>query len=231
MAASPTRLAGRALGALMGALLRIRGPRPIHTTGVLLTGRITWRPPSAATSGIAWIDDRGPGTPPGVTARFSRGAALPAALPDVLGLAIRVTTAHGPADLLLSTTGSGVPGRFLLAPRRRPAGAWFGSLLPYRGDDGPVLVAARSRTPADLPARMEDLHDRLSDEPWRLELLFATPAGRWHRFAELELTAVQERIDAPAPRFDAVRHPLPGAEAYGWTRRLREPAYARARRG
>ena len=231
MAGSPTRVTGRTLAALVRALLRIRGPRPIHTTGVLLAGRIRWRPHSRVQSGIAWIDDRGPGTPPAVTARFSRGASLPAALPDVLGLALRVTTPDGPADLLLSTTGFRVPGRFALAPRRAPSGAWFSSLMPYRGTRGPVQVAARSRSPRSLPARMEDLHGRLTGEPWRLELLFATPTGRWHRFADLELTAVEGRIDAPAPRFDAVRHPLPGAGTYGWTRRLREPAYARARRG
>ena len=31
-------------------------------------------------------------------------------------------------------------------------------------------------------------------------------------------------------RFDPVLHPLPGARTYEWTRRLREPAYAEARR-
>ncbi|HEV7624339.1 MAG TPA: hypothetical protein VGO26_09390 [Amnibacterium sp.] len=231
MAGSPTRIAGRALAALMGALLRIRGPRPIHTTGVLLSGRISWRPPSTVTSGIAWIDARGSGTPPAVTARFSRGAALPAVLPDVLGLAVRGTTRDGPVDLLLSTTGFRMPGRFVLVPRRTPGGAWFSILMPYRGTHGPVQVAARSRTPPELPARMADLHDRLLREPWRLELLFASPAGRWHRFADLELTALEGRIDGDAPRFDAVRHPPPGAGTYGWGRRLREAAYARARRG
>ncbi|MGN6741928.1 MAG: hypothetical protein ACTHJL_01340 [Amnibacterium sp.] len=229
--ASPTRIAGRALAGLMGALLRLRGPRPIHTTGVLLQGRITWRPASEAVSGIDWIDQRGAGTPPQVTARYSRGASLPAALPDVLGLAVRLGTPHGPADLLLSTTGFGVPGRFVLAPRRAPGGAWFSTLMPYRGAYGPVLVAARSRTPGALPAHLEDLRAALQREPWRLELLFATPTGRWHRFADLELTPAPGPIDRPTPRFDAVRNPLPGARTYRWTRRLREPAYARARRG
>lgn len=231
MSASPTRTVGRVLAGVMGALLKVRGPRPIHTTGVALQGRITWRPPSAVPSGIEWIDDRGAGSPPQVAARYSRGASLPAALPDVLGLAVRVGTAHGPADLLLSTTGYGVPGRFLLVPRRRADGAWFSTLMPYRGTLGPVLVAARSRTPVRLPAHMEDLRAALEREPWRLELLFAGPRGRWHRFAELELTPAPGPIDRPTPRFDAVRNPLPGAGTYRWTRRLREPAYARARRG
>jgi hypothetical protein len=229
--ASATRVAGRALGVLMGALLSVRGPRPIHTTGLLLQGRIAWRPPSDVVSGIAWIDERGPGTPPRVTARFSRGASLPAWLPDVLGLAIRATTPAGPADLLLSSTGAGVPGRFLLAPRRAPGGAWFSSLMPYRGSDGPVQVAARSRRPASLPARLEDLRAALEREPWVVELLFASPGGRWHRFADLELRPAPGPIDRGEPRFDAVRNPLPGAGTYGWTRRLREPAYARARLG
>ena len=231
MAASPTRSLGRALAGVMGVLLQVRGPRPIHTTGVLLEGRVTWRPEAAARSGIAWIDERGPDTPPTVVARFSRGASLPAALPDVLGLALRFRSRRGPVDLLLSTTGFRVPGRFVLAPRRAAGGAWFSTLMPYRGSDGPVQVAARSRTPADLPAHLEDLRTALDTEPWVLELLFATPTGRWHRFADVELRPAPGPIDRPEPRFDAVRNPPPGAGTYGWTRRLREPAYARARLG
>src|SRR4051794_5939815 len=89
MAASPTRSIGRLLAGVMGVLLQVRRPRPIHTTGVLLEGTVTWRPETAARSGIGWIDERGPDTPPTVVGRFSRGASLPAALPDVLGLALR----------------------------------------------------------------------------------------------------------------------------------------------
>ena len=231
MAGSPTRSIGRLLAGVMGVLLQVRGPRPIHTTGLLLEGRVTWRPETAARSGIAWIDERGPDTPPTVVARFSRGASLPAALPDVLGLAVRFRSRRGPVDLLLSTTGFRVPGRFVLAPRRSAGGAWFSTLMPYRGSGGPVQVAARSRTPTELPAHLEDLEDVLAREPWNLELLFATPTGRWHRFADLELRPAPGPIDRPEPRFDAVRNPPAGAGTYGWTRRLREPAYARARLG
>src|ERR1700712_3740296 len=206
MARSPTRSLGRALADVMGVLLQGRGPRPIHTTGVLLEGSVTWRPQTAARSGITWIDERGPDTPPAVVARFSRGASLPAALPDVLGLALRFRNRRGPIDLLLSTTGFRVPGRFLLAPHRTPSGAWFSTLMPYRGSDGPMQVAARSRTPSTLPASLEDLRAALDREPWILELLFATPTGRWHRFADVELRPAPGPIDRPEPRFDAVRN-------------------------
>src|SRR4051794_14917253 len=96
MAGCPSRSIGRVLAGVMGVLLQVRGPRPIHTTGVLLEGRITWRPETAARSGIAWIDERGPDSPPTVVARFSRGASLPAAVPDVLGLAVRFRSRRGP---------------------------------------------------------------------------------------------------------------------------------------
>ena len=228
-AALPARLAGGALAALIGALGTVRGPRPIHTTGLLLTGALRWRPRTAARAGIAWIDERPSGGAP-VTARLSRGAALPAVLPDVIGLAVRPGTGEGDGDLLLSSTGIGLPGRFLLQPRRSPAGAVLSTLMPYRGTDGPVLLAARSTGPARLPRRMEDVRTALEVEPWTLELLFAPALGRWHRFAELELRPAPGPIDAGEPRFDPVLRPPRGAGTYGWTRALREPSYAVGRR-
>jgi hypothetical protein len=224
--------AGRALALLMRAILVVRRPRPIHSTGLLLTGSIRWLPRTRARCGVAWIDDRDGGATQDVTARFSRGAGLPAALPDVLGLAVRVPAEPGSADLLLSTTGLGPAGRFVLQPRFTPTGARFSTLMPYRGGQGPVLVAARARAPARLPARTEDLRDALAGSPWALDLLVATPLGRWHRFAELELRpAARGPLDTPEIRFDPVLHVPPGAGTYRWAALLREPSYSRARRG
>jgi hypothetical protein len=222
---------GRALALAMRAILLVRRPRPIHSTGLLLEGTVRWLPRTAARSGIAWLDDREPGAEQPVTARFSRGAGLPAVLPDVLGIAVRVAAAAGPADLLLSTTGFGPAGRFVLQPRWTPARARFATLMPYRGERGPVLVAVRTRAPARLPARTERLRPALTGSPWRLELLWATPRGRWHRVAELALRPTPGVTDSPAVRFDALLNAPPGAGTYAWTRLLREPAYARARRG
>ena len=227
--ALPARLAGAALAAVIGAIGVVRGPRPIHTTGLLLTGTLRWRPRTVTRAGVAWIDDRPAGDVP-VVARLSRGAALPAVLPDVIGLAVRPGAGEGDGDLLLSSTGIGVPGRFLLQPRRSPAGAVLSTLMPYRGEDGPVLIAARSTGPVRLPRRMEDVRTALDAEPWTLDLLFAPALGRWHRFATLDLRPAPGPIDAAEPRFDPVLRPPLGAGTYGWTRALREPAYAVGRR-
>jgi hypothetical protein len=219
---------GRALAIAVGAVAAVRGPRPIHTTGLLLTGRLRWYGPTAARSGIGWIDER-PRGEVRVTARLSRGAALPVALPDIVGLAIRPGAGEGDGDLLVSSTGLGVPGRFLLRPRWTPARAVLSTLMPYRGADGPVLVAARSTAPGVLPLHLESVREVLRRRPWRLELMFASPLGRWHRFAELELTPAAGAIDAETPRFDPVLRPPRGAGTYSWTRALREPAYLVAR--
>jgi hypothetical protein len=224
------RAAGGVLAAVIGGIGLVRGPRPIHTTGLLLTGRLRWHGRTRTRSGIAWIDER-PSGDVTVGARLSRGAALPAALPDVLGLAVRVGADGRDGDLLLSSTGIGVPGRFLLTPRRTPAGALFSTLMPYRGTDGPVLVAARSTSPSSLPARLEATRSALSASPWVLDLLFATPTGLWHRFGELELTPTAGPMDGAAPRFDPVLRPPRGAGTYPWTRALREPGYSVARQG
>ncbi len=219
---------GRVLAEVITAVGVVRGPRPIHTTGLLLTGRLRWYGPTAARSGIAWIDERPRGEVV-VTARLSRGAGLPSLLPDVIGLAVRPGAGSGDGDLLLSSTGIGVPGRFLLHPRWTPSGAFLSTLLPYRGANGPVLIAARSSAPV-LPARMEAIRAVLHARPWSLDMMFATPTGLWHRFAELELAPSSGPIDAPIPRFDPIVKPLRGAGTYSWTRALREPAYSVARR-
>jgi hypothetical protein len=212
---------------------------------VVLTGDVRWLPGLRA-SGIRWIDEPPVSGAQRVTARVSRGIGLPPALPDIIGLALRIETPDGPADLELSATGRGVPGRFVLLPHRSASTPWYGTLLPYRGSRGPVLVAARTRRPSDLPTVDADLARRLAHDAWELELFSASPTSRWRRFAEVRLTAPDagggqgeevvdvsphETVGGAELRFDAVLRPLPGAGTYRWTEDLRRPAYRRAQRG
>jgi hypothetical protein len=71
----------------------------------------------------------------------------------------------------------------------------------------------------------------LGRRPWVLQLLWATPRGRWRVFATLELGAPEgAAVDRTDLRFDPVLRPPSGARTYGWTRVLREPSYWAARR-
>jgi hypothetical protein len=98
--------------------------------------------------------------------------------------------------------------------------------MPYRGARGLVLIGARTRAPRDLPVELAAM--RAERRPWLLDLYHATPAGRWHRFAELELIAGAAPADSPDLRFDADRNRLPGAGLDDCIRRLREPSYRAA---
>ena len=223
----------RALGALLdGAFAAIRlarAPRPIHSRGVVFEGRIRWIP-GAAPAGVSWIDDAPPHGVP-VVARLSRSIGLPAPLPDVVGLALRVTHDGRPVDIELASTGWSIPARFTLMPHRRAERARFGTLLPYRGPRSAVLLGARTRSGrpgATDPRRLSLATATTPDDgvEWTLTLGHASALGAWHPFAVAELTVSPDQDDAGL-RFDAVRRPLPGTRAYAWVRAARQPSYER----
>jgi hypothetical protein len=185
-----------------------RSRKPLHPAGDVVTGRLV-RTGGDQPAGVAWLDTAGADE---VLVRFSRAVGLPQALPDIHGLAVRIPVEDGFADLLLASTGLGRVTRFVLTAgsdvRRRP----LTTLLPYRGPDGPILLAARA------------VHDPSS---LSFELLWSRGVGAWVPFAQLVVS------DSAGPdadiSFDPVRNPLPGLAFYPWVRRLREPAYHAAR--
>ncbi len=223
---SPATPVGLALRAFFVGLQRVRPPRPIHSRGLALAGSLHWLPRDE-TAGIRWIDDPVAGERHDVEARFSRSLGLPDVLPDVLGLALRVQTAAGAADIELASTGSTVPLRFALLPRRRPSSGPFGILLPYRGEQGGVLLRAHPVGPP-LPAGLRALGAALwRDSSW-LELAHATPSGAWHPFALLRLRSTDA---ADTMRADAGRRLIPGARMYPWVSALRQPSYDAVQHG
>jgi hypothetical protein len=207
------RAASSTGGQLLSAATRIIAVRPaakpLHPRGSVVGGTLH-RFGAEDQAGAAWLDQAGDDH---VLVRQSRAVGLPAPVPDIFGLAIRVPTeGGGPGDLLFASTGLGRLTRFTLTPARSPYGRPMTTLLPYRTPAGAVL----------LSAVFHDEH--------KVALAWAVGAGAWHPFADLLLR--KDPADEADMRlsFDPVRNLLPGLETYEWVRRLREPAYTTARR-
>ena len=210
--------AGSALSAVSAGLGRLRpAEKPLHPCGIALDATVR-RAGSPERFGVPWLDE------PGIDSalvRFSRGAGLPSALPDLLGLALRVDPAGHPGDLLFVTAGRGPLSRFITVPRRSPVISFttYSTLQPYRTVSGPVMLSA---TPIAGDA---GLGERLG-----VRLAAARPTGRWHDFAFVTVAVPPGAEEDRTVSFDPFRHELPGLENYPLARRLREGAYAAARR-
>lgn len=201
---------GVALGAIFSAASRIRpATKPLHPRGRLLTGTIT-RTGLVPATGVPWLDQPGRDE---VLVRVSRAIGLPESMPDIHGIAVRVPCPpDGAADLLLAGTGTGAWTRFLLSPSRTSRHP-HSTLLPYRAPTGALVLAALPRGDSNF------------------DLACASPRGQWRRFGVLDLgeRAVEHEAD-PLVAFDPMLNTLPGLTPYDWVRRLRERAYAAARR-
>ncbi len=200
---------GQLLRAATGVVAARPAAKPLHPRGSVVRGTLR-RTGAAERTGAPWLDDAGEDS---VLVRQSRAVGLPAPVPDIFGLALRVPTGEGRhGDLLLASTGLGRLTRFTLTAARSPHRRPLTTLLPYRTPAGALLVSAVFR-----------------DET-TLGLAWALGAGDWHEFAELVLD--RDPVDEAdlLMSFDPVRNTLPGLETYDWVRRLREPSYATARR-
>jgi len=220
--------AGSAFAALFRAIKVVRPNRPNHPEGVHLVGTLERDGLPLRASGIPWMDIAGSNR---VEARISRSLGMPGSFPDIIGLAVRITEQDKRSDVLLASTGATGLGRFILRLRRDAASAIFTTMMPYESEAGPVLIAARTiEGPPQLPAEPRAFRSYLGQHPWILELHHASPLGPWTRFGRLTLTLADIHGNDTAARFDPVLNPLPTAGTYGWTKRLREPSYAVARR-
>jgi hypothetical protein len=123
-------------------LARWRDARGVHPIGALFAARVE-------------LDDGSPtvaalGGPSAHTAlvRVSKGAGTPGALPDLLGVAVRLTDLpDGPVDLLFSTVGRHRVTGALLAPATGWCARPYSTLLPYRADGERVTLGLRPHQP------------------------------------------------------------------------------------
>ncbi len=141
----------------------LRGARVFHPRGQAFTATV--ETDGGGTWGARLLDEAARHD---VVVRLSRGAGLPAPLPDVVGLAVRFEgqgRGGGPLDVLVNTSGGPPVLRHLFLPE--PLGRTFSSVLPYRTGSGRlVLLGARGHGTG-----------------W--ELLAATLAGGWTRWGHL----------------------------------------------
>jgi hypothetical protein len=210
MADSPLDVLSRTAGGVLAAGTGILGAarrrtKPLHPQGQLRRATIT-RVGGPTRCGVPWLDE--PGRDDALV-RVSRGIGLPAALPDIHGLAVRVDAGGAGGDILFANTGLGRITRFVLAPARTPSSRPLTTLLPYRSPRGALVLAA------------------VPDSERAFELHWAGPIGPWHRFGRLELG--EALGDDTSVSFDPVLNVVPGLGQYGWVKRLREPAYWSAR--
>ena len=103
-----------------------------------LRGAWVFHPEGALFRGALEAREQGGPMPPGhyaVTARLSRGVGLPIGVPDIRGIALRVSLRSVPWDLLLATACTS--SRAVLIPARGWGSARYSSLTAYRryGDD------------------------------------------------------------------------------------------------
>lgn len=202
---------GVAIGAGFGLVAKVRRTKPLHPIGVAGIGSLQVTAPDPSL-GVPLLARTGTHS---CLVRWSRSAGLPAPLPDVEGLAIRVQDSEGaePADLLFASTGLGSVRRFVLAPRRPDAHGPASTILPVASAAGPLLFAVEPVESTDEPP-----------DTW--DLAVAVGRGAWRTVGRL--TAVWGH-DRPT-RFDPIQHQLPGTRQYPVVQVLREPAYFFARR-
>lgn len=222
---------------VFSAAARLRGGRPLHPSGLVFDATLRLYG-SSRFWGVPFLDREAELR---CLARLSRSIGLPLALPDVLGLALRwqepalaasgngcrpERDATATAELLLATTGRSRLGRHLLWPARKWSPAFYGSLLPYEAADRRVLFGAVARPPRTIPAGDAALAHAVDARPLSLDLVVATPLGRWERFGELRITGPPRRDDGESVRFDPARHPIPRLRPAGLLQQVRGPTYA-----
>ena len=213
--------AGRVVAAPLGALARWRRGKPMHPRGAVFDG-VLQRGTGADELGVPWLDEPARDE---VLVRLSRGAGLPAPLPDLLGLAVKLPDG---VDLLLSSTAR-APLLRLVPVLRRDAATVYTSIMGYRSDGGTLRLAALPEQ-SHSPSEPQPLAAAVAHAGLAFTLAAARGLGPWRPFGRLELTGPREELD-PDVRFDAVRHPPEGLVPDGPMARFRAPSYAAARAG
>ncbi len=214
--------AGAAAAAVMGIASAVRRKRIFHPDGVAFDATLQV---TGASHGVALLDVAGRHD---CIVRLSRGVGLPSAVPDFLGLALRVPDAHGPGDhqdLLLVSAGDRPVLRHALVPVRSFDHGRYSSLVPYEVGGRKVVFGARRLGAIGAePLQLDDLRQRAAGDGIRFALELAEPSGDWEAIGVIELGAPWSQQDGDALRFDPA-NTGGGIEPVGLVQTVRRLAY------
>ena len=195
---------------------RLRGGRALHHLGIAGTGVLRLH---GGATGVPVLDD--PAELP-VRVRWSRGLGVSWQGVDIEGLAVRLplgadNRGRRPfADLLFASTGTGDLGRYAVQPR--PAGEYgpLTTLIPVRTASGQLILRLTPTAESAAPLR----------PPASYALSWSGLQGAWRPLGDLDISWSDGDTDE---RYDAVSHPLPGAEPHPLITVLRRSAYRSSR--
>lgn len=206
----------------------LRGKRFFHPTGVLAEGHIERVAPAAQGLPIPSSD---------IVARVSKATGTPGALPDFIGLALRLPTpqaADKPWDILLVSSGSGVLSRALAL---RPATSWNGqtltTLMPLHYQGNNWWLRAQTSSEIGGPGlSLDSVRSTLERSNIEVTLDQACGSGDFTPVARITLTTALDPERDHDVSFDPVLNTAPGLSLHPrWLADLRARAYRHSRDG
>ncbi|HEY7051781.1 MAG TPA: phosphodiesterase [Mycobacterium sp.] len=204
----------------------IRRRRVFHPAGVIANGS------------LERIAPPGEGLPVDsseVIGRVSKAIGLPGALPDLIGLAIRIPPqpfAATPWDILTASTGSGRLTRFAL----RPVTSWqapMTTLMPLRYHGKYWWIRAQMTSTFDADGlSLDDAIEHLNRDGLEYRLDQACGSNDFEPLAAVRLEDVVPAGPSRDVAFDPTIHSAPDVKlAPEWLTDIRRRAYERSREG
>ncbi|MCW2557979.1 MAG: hypothetical protein JWP55_1943 [Mycobacterium sp.] len=202
--------------------------RVFHPDGVLTTGSIERIAPPGEGLPVE--------TSAEIVARISKGIGTPGALPDVIGLAVRLPQrppARTPWDILLASAGTGIAGRVGIRPVFGWSGRTMSSVMPLRhGGHNWWLNARMVNDINGSGVSLDDVRDELSSGRVQFDIDQARGTEDFRPLAKLTVEGVLPSGEAHDVAFDPVLHVADGVELMPqWLAHLRAQAYDRSRHG
>jgi hypothetical protein len=156
---------------------------------------------------------------------------MPGALPDILGIALRIPVETNAVDVLFATTGTLPGARHVLKPRAFFLGGAYTTLLPYDLGGRTRLLGLFPAGRRRLPARVGGLNEAVAAAPLNFLLATASLTGPWSPCGRLGVHTPLPEDHPAAKAFDPVLNAIPGMRPTGPWLSLRRRSYDASRRG